>query len=70
MAHGAHPILKMYLDTDMVLAIVFIVVQLINFYIMWKLKKDVRERTFLFWKEDGEGNRILVNSKGEEILKL
>lgn len=60
----------MYLDTDMVLAIVFIVVQLINFYIMWKLKKDVKQKTFLFWKEDVEGNKILINSKGEEILKL
>lgn len=54
----------------MVLTIVFIVVQLINFYIMWKLRKDVKQKTFLFWKEDGEGNKILINSKGEEILKL
>lgn len=54
----------------MVLAIIFIIVQLINFYIMWKLKKDVDQKTFLFWKDDENGNKVLVNNKGDEILKI
>ena len=54
----------------MIVAIICIAIQLVQFYIMWKLKQDVKDKTHLFWKEDGKGNRILVNSKGEEILKI
>lgn len=54
----------------MVIAIICIAVQFVQFYIMWMLKQDVKDKTSLFWKEDGKGNRILVNNKGEEILKI
>lgn len=50
--------------------IILVFIQLYHFYLMWQLKKDVNDKTEFFWKEDGDGNRILMNNKGEEILKI
>ena len=50
---------------------VIIVLAIIGLFVyVLKLKTDLKERTFLFWEEDGNGNKVLKNSKGEEIFKL
>jgi len=54
----------------MVFKVIIVLVVLGLFVYVMKLKKDLRERTFLFWEEDGNGNKVLKNSKGEEIFKL
>lgn len=39
------------------------------FYKMWRLKKELESKTFLFWEQDGE-YKVLKNSKGDEITRI
>lgn len=39
------------------------------FYKIWMLKKEIRDKTFLFWEQEGD-YKILKNSKGEEITRI
>jgi hypothetical protein len=39
------------------------------FYLFSKLKKELNEKTVLFW-EEVDGFKVLKNSKGEEITRL
>lgn len=39
------------------------------FYKMWRLKKELEAKTFLFWEQDGE-YKVLKNSKGDEITRI
>jgi hypothetical protein len=56
--------------TILIITIVILAIsQLVTFWLLYKFKKELNEKTFLFWEEDGDF-KVLKNSKGDIITKL
>lgn len=37
--------------------------------LLWVFRKELKEKTFLFWEQEGD-YKVLRNSKGDEITRI